>query len=428
MDEILPANPAALNRKTSIMRADLDNLAQAPKYVFENKSGETLATRKTVFVVNLVVSVFFLINATAISAGLYIYPKHWHFVFLGAILGNLLWLLLPLLLKSHSSPFFRIARAILGPFWVYWNFLILIYSSFLLILGFIWFVIFHWSGVSFLSFAHIPSDFFLIILGSISVIGFIQALFVIRVEKVTVKIKNLPPEFAGFKIAMVSDLHVGFFSRHSRLEQFSRTAQNTNPDLFLVCGDITDDDPHYLPKYLKSLECLDPYLPALGVLGNHDVYANPEKTLNILADSRLTMLVNEGMEIKRGDAVIWLAGVGDQGARRFGKWGSVAPDFDKAIEKKPENAVTILMAHQPQGFKEAVERKIELTLSGHTHGGQFGFKWLKWSLAKLFFKYDMGLFEEAGCQLYVSSGTGFWTLPVRFGLSPEVSLIELQPA
>jgi uncharacterized protein len=427
MDEILPSNLLTLNRKTSC-GAYLDNFTPEPKYVFENKSGETLASRKTVLVVNLVVSLFFLINATAISAGLYIYPRHWHFVFLGAILGNLLWLLLPLLLKSHSSPFFRIARAILAPFWVFWNFLILLYSSFLLILGFLWLITSHWSGVSFLSFARIPSDAFLILLGSISVIGLIQALFSIKVEKVAVKIKNLPVEFTGFKIAMVSDLHVGFFSRHSRLEQFSRTAQNMNPDLFLVCGDITDDDPHYLPKFLKSLECLDPFLPALGVLGNHDVYANPEKTLNILEDSRLTMLVNEGTAIKRGDAVIWLAGVGDQGARRFGKWGSVAPDFDKAIEKKPQNAVTILMAHQPQGFKEAVERKIELTLSGHTHGGQFGFKWLKWSLAKLFFKYDMGLFEEQGCQLYVSSGTGYWTLPVRFGLSPEVSLIELQPA
>jgi predicted MPP superfamily phosphohydrolase len=387
-----------------------------------------LATRKTVLVVNLVVSLFFLINATAISAGLYIYPRHWHFVFLGAILGNLLWLLLPLLLKSHSSPFFRIARAILGPFWVFWNFLILFYSAFLLILGLIWLITFHWNPMPFHSFAHIPSDVFFIFIGCISVIGLFQALFFIKVEKVTVKIKNLPAEFAGFKIAMVSDLHVGFFSRHSRLEQFSKVAQNTNPDLFIVCGDITDDDPHYLPKFLKSLECLDPFLPALGVLGNHDVYANPEKTLNILEDSRLTMLVNEGMEIKRGDAVIWLAGVGDQGARRFGKWGSVAPDFDKAIEKKPQNTVTILMAHQPQGFKEAIDRKIELTLSGHTHGGQFGFKWLNWSLAKFFFKYDMGLFEEAGCQLYVSSGTGYWTLPVRFGLSPEVSLIELQPA
>src|SRR5208282_3175202 len=112
----------------------------------------------------------------------------------------------------------------------------------------------------------------------------------------------------------------------SRLRQFVETAQKESPDLFVVCGDITDDDPQYLPKFLRSLESLDPYVTALGILGNHDVYADPEKTLHILEDSRLQMLVNEGMTIQRGEAVIWVAGVGDQGARRFGQWGSVAPD------------------------------------------------------------------------------------------------------
>jgi predicted MPP superfamily phosphohydrolase len=134
------------------------------------------------------------------------------------------------------------------------------------------------------------------------------------------------------------------------------------------------------------------------------------------------------LEIKRGEASFWLAGVGDQGARRFGKWGSVAPDFDKALEKKPAGMPTVLMCHQPQGFKEAVARNVELTLSGHTHGGQFGFKKLKWSLAKPFDKYHMGHFHEGDSQLYVSTGTGFWVLPIRFGLSPELSLIELHPA
>ena len=344
-----------------------------------------------------------------------------------AVLGNLLWLLLPLILRRHSSPFFRLSRAVFGPFWVLWNLLIFLYSAFILILGLIWLVSFAWKWLSFAKFAHIPSNIFLMVLGSIIVIGFIQALFTLRVEKVAVRIKNLPPEFAGFKIAMVSDLHVGLFTRLTRLRQFARVAQEAGPDLFVVCGDITDDDPQYLPKFLRSLETLDPYLPAVGVLGNHDVYANPEETLNVLDDSRLQMLVNEGMAIKKGGSTLWIAGVGDQGARRFGKWGSVAPDFDKALEGKPEGAPTVLLAHQPQGFKEAIERKVELTLSGHTHGGQLGFKSLNWSLAKLFMKYHMGHFKEGNCQLYVTPGTGYWALPVRFGLSPEISLIELLP-
>jgi hypothetical protein len=387
-----------------------------------------LATKKTVFIVNLVLSVFFLVNAFAIWSGLKIYPGGLHIVFLAAVMGNLLWLLIPLIFTRHSSPLFRLSRAVLAPFWVFWNFLILLYSSFMLLLGFVWIVVFAWKWVPFTHFARLPSSLFLGIIGVICVVGLFQNLLLVRLEKVPIRIKNLPPEFSGYKIAMVSDLHVGLFTRLSRLRQFAKVAQDTKPDLFAVCGDITDDDPHYLPKFLKSLEILDPFLPAVGVLGNHDVYANPEKTLHVLEDSRLQMLVNEGMEIKRGNSSIWIAGVGDQGARRFGKWGSVAPDFDKALEGKPEKAIAVLLAHQPQGFKEAMERNVELTLSGHTHGGQFGFRSLKWSLAKLFMKWHMGHFKDGDCQLYVTPGTGYWGIPIRFGLSPEVTLIELQPA
>jgi uncharacterized protein len=387
-----------------------------------------MATRRTVFIFNLVFSLFFMINAMSLWAGLTLYPAQWHLVFLAAVLGNILWLLVPAMFKRNDSSFLRVARALLGPFWVFWNFLIFLYSIFLLLTGLTWLLTVHWHSVPFSAFVHIPSNFFLGLVAFICVVGFFQALIPVRLQKVLIRIKNLPPEFTGFKIAMVSDLHVGLFTRPSRLRRFVKIAQRAKPDLFVVCGDITDDDPHYLPKFLKSLEGLDPYLPAFGVLGNHDVYADPERTLNILEDSRLQMLVNEGMEIKKGEAAIWVAGVGDQGARRFGKWGSVAPDFDKALEGKPEGMPSILLAHQPQGFKDARERGVDLTLSGHTHGGQFGFRSLKWSLAKLFMKYHMGHFQEGESQLYVTPGTGHWVLPVRFGLSPEVSLIELLPA
>lgn len=386
-----------------------------------------MATKRTVLIVNLVLSLFFLMNALSIYSGLTIYPGGWHIVMIGAVLGNILWLLLPLILKRHSSPFFRLSRAVFGPFWVLWTFLVFLYSAFILILGLLWLATLGWKWIPFTRFVHMPSNIFLLVLAFICVVGFFQALFTLRLERVAIHIKNLPPEFAGFKIAMVSDLHVGLFTRLSRLRQFARAAQAAAPDLFVVCGDITDDDPQYLPKFLRSLEVLDPYLPAIGILGNHDVYADPEKTLHVLEDSRLQMLVNEGMVIKKGEASLWLAGVGDQGARRFGKWGSVAPDFDKALEGKPAGAPTVLLAHQPQGFTEAKDRNVELTLSGHTHGGQFGFRFLDWSLAKLFMKYHMGLFKEGDCQLYVTPGTGYWTLPVRFGLTPEVSLIELHP-
>jgi hypothetical protein len=390
--------------------------------------GIFLASKRTVLIVNLVLSLFFLMNATAITTGLTLYPSLWRYVLLAAVLGNLLWLLVPLIFKRHSSSFFRVSRAILAPFWVLWNFFIFLYTILILSLGALWLVTFKWGGTPFPLFVRYPSDVFFGIITFICLVGLIQCLFFVKLERVPVRIPNLPVEFVGFKIAMVSDLHVGHFTRLSRLRQFSRVAREAQPDLFFVCGDITDDDPHYLRKFLLGLDPLDPSLPLVGVLGNHDVYADPEKTLRMLKHSHVRMLVNEGFEIKRGKASLWIAGVGDQGARRFGKWGSVAPDFDKALAGKPQNAVTILMAHQPQGFLESAKRDVELTLSGHTHGGQFGFKSLKWSLAKLFLRFHMGLFQQGKSQLYVTPGTGYWGLPVRFGLSPEVTLIELRPS
>jgi hypothetical protein len=268
---------------------------------------------------------------------------------------------------------------------------------------------------------------FLGVLAFILLEGYFQNLLTVKLERVQVPIANLPPAFHGFKIAMISDLHVGLFSRLSRLRQFSRMALKENPDLFVVCGDITDDDAFYMPKFLRGLDPLPESLPQFGILGNHDIYADPVRTLEALQGSRVRMLVNEGLEIKRGGASIWLAGVGDQGARPVNHSGDFSPDFEKALQGKPPGIPTLLLAHQPQGFKESKRLGVELTLSGHTHGGQFGFKVLKWSLAKPLLKYDMGLFREGNSRLYVTSGTGYWVLPVRFGLSPEVSLIELVP-
>lgn len=386
-----------------------------------------MATKRTVLIFNLVFSIFFLLNAIAIIGGKTVYPEKWGLLLLAAVLGNTVWMLIPFIIKRRSGPKLRLVRAILNPFWVSWILFIFLYSVFMVITGILWILTTRFTGISFDHFAVIPSNTYLTVLSAMYVIGFLQALFTVKLEKVTVRIQGLPAGFAGYRLAMITDTHVGFFTRLSRLRQFSKLMNDQKPDLVVVCGDITDDDAHYIPKFLKGLNPIDPAVPVVGVLGNHDFYANPIKSLNYLKDSRLRILLNEGFEIKKGDSSLWLAGVSDYAAGRFGEWGSLAPDFEKALAGKPAGMPVVLMCHQPHGFKDAVKHGVDLTLSGHTHGGQFGFKALKWSLAKPFLKYDMGLFQEGKSQLYVSSGTGFWALPVRFGLSPEVTLIELQP-
>ena len=307
-----------------------------------------MATRRTVFILNLVFSLFFLLNAAAMLSGLRLYPAYWHLLLLGVTFGNLLWLLLPRILKGHSSPSFRIFRAFLAPLWVLWNFLIMLNTLFLLVLGFVWLVTLRWGGHSFWTFAQEPFNLFLGILVFILLAGFFQSLLLVKLERVQVPIPNLPLEFYGYKIAMVSDLHVGFFSRLSRLRQFSRLALDENPDLFVVCGDITDDDPFYIPKFLKGLDPLPASLPQFGILGNHDIYANPVKTLEALRGSPIRMLVNEGLEIKRGKSALWLAGVGDQGARPGHNSGDFGPDFDKALEGKSIDLTVMSVQVRPR--------------------------------------------------------------------------------
>jgi predicted MPP superfamily phosphohydrolase len=393
-----------------------------------NLSRNHLATRRTVFIFNLIFSIFFLLNAIAIGGGLSLYPQKWIFIFLAAVLGNTVWLLIPFILKHHSGPKLRLVRAFLNPLWVSWILFIFLYSVFMVITGLVWLITGKGWGTPFETFALAPSNTYLTILSVIYAVGLSQMLFTVKLERVTVLIKNLPAEFAGYKIAMLTDLHVGLFTRLSRLYRHMRLANQNHPDLMVICGDITDDDFHYIPKFLKGLEALDPQIPVVGVLGNHDFYADPQKSLDCLKDSRLRIFLNQGEEIKRGSASLWLAGVSDYAAGRFGEWAFLAPDFNKALAGKPAAMPVVLMCHQPRGFKDSIQHRVDLTLSGHTHGGQLGFKTLNWSLAKLFMKYHMGLFREGESQLYVSTGTGFWALPVRFGLSPEISLIELQPA
>jgi predicted MPP superfamily phosphohydrolase len=387
-----------------------------------------LAKRRTVLIFNLVFSIFFLVNAAAILAGYNLYPRHWLVLLMSATLGNLLWLLIPLILRGHTSPFFRWAKALLTPLFVFWTFLSLLATLVLLVLAVLWFLIFHWGGLPFWSFAEIPFNLFLGAIAFIVVTGFFQNLFLVRMERVRVPVQGLSEEFKGFKIGMVSDTHVGLFTRLSRLRHFSRLIAKENPGLFAVCGDITDDDPYFIPKFLQGLDPLPESLPQYGILGNHDIYANPSKTLEAMKKGRMRMLLNEGVLIQKGKAGLWFAGVGDPGGRRMNMPGEFSPDYDKALRNKPAGVPTVLLAHNPQNFPESVQRGVELTLSGHTHGGQLGFKALKWSLARLFLKFDMGLFREGKSRLYVSTGTGYWGLPVRFGLSPELSLIELVPA
>ncbi len=367
------------------------------------------------------------LNLATLTAAQNLYPSHFTWFFLAFGLGNLLWVFVPKIFRRKTTTRLRWARALLGPPWFLWTLFMVLFSLFLAVDGFAWALRCLALGpISFNNFTRLPADLYLLGLLAIWMVGMAQALLGWHVARVEVRVPKLPRAFSGFKVAMLSDLHVGLFTRPSRLRQFIRIALANQPDLIVIAGDITDDNAYYIPKFLRCLKQVDAGIPMVAILGNHDLYGGGHETVAELKGSRLRILVNEGFALKRGKASLWIAGLSDYAARRHNRFQDLLPDLGKTLKGKPKGAPTILLAHQPHAFEEAAKHKVELTLSGHTHGGQLGIRVLDWSLAKTFTPWHMGHFKKGASQLYVTVGTGFWMVPFRFGLPPEISILELR--
>ena len=349
------------------------------------------------WIIAAVLLAFVVTNVVTTWTLLRLHPRRRHAIWLVIILGNAMWLFFPLL--RTLTPAGRLTRAIFGPPWFAWQSFAILYA----VLIAVWQS--RWLSRAFIS---------LTILGSIA--GAYDALVPLRVERVPIRIANLPPPAEGMRIALMGDLHVGLFTRRSRLRQFFETANALHPDAVILAGDLVDDDPHFAPKLLEATRFLDWRTPLLAVLGNHEMYGDPYGAVAALRSSRIHLLVNEGVPLRS----IWIAGLSDFAAQKR----DLRPDFAKTLNGA-SGMLPILIAHQPKAFDEARVLRIPLTLVAHTHGGQLGIRPLGWSLAGVFLPYHMGLYQRDASQLYVNTGTGFWLVPFRLGMTGEITLIEL---
>ncbi|HVT45833.1 MAG TPA: metallophosphoesterase [Thermoanaerobaculia bacterium] len=369
----------------------------------------------------IVVAVLAALNAATIRGLLAIHPRRRRIIIPLAIIANLFWLALPLMVGARLTWYARTLRSVLAPPWFAWLLLIILYSALLVVVGLVRLLVARRR--SFTRFAQPVSTFFLIVLGLAAVAGVIQALVPLDVQHVPVTIDSLPSDFDGYRIAILSDLHVGMFSRPWRLRQISELAAAHRPDLVVLTGDMIDDDPHYVPKLLGGLSAIP--APVVAVLGNHEMYGDPREVIRRLGGSRVELLVNRGKEIRRGSSSLWLAGLSDFAAGRD-RDSDLLPDLGAALRGRPSRAPIVLLSHQPKAFDLAVESAIPLTLCGHSHGGQCGYRPWRWTLAGLFIPYHIGLYQKGKSTLYVNTGTGFWLLPIRIGLSPEITIVELK--
>ncbi|MEA2236688.1 MAG: uncharacterized protein QOC81_1412 [Thermoanaerobaculia bacterium] len=364
------------------------------------------------------IATFLLANVVAYRVLVRVHPRRRVLVIALVTACNLMWPFFPWL--NARNDFSRFVRATLGPPWFAWTCFAILYSVLVLLVAVPWVV----AGrrVPFARFARWPSRVFLWGTLFALIIGVWNALVPLRVERVAISVAGLPGEMEGFRVALLSDLHTGLYTRSSRLETIFNTAAALQPDAILLAGDNIDDDPVFTTKLLAATHVLIAQMPLIAVLGNHEMYGDPAEVIRRLRGSRIHLLVNEGTPVRN----IWIAGISDFAART----PKLAPDVEAALRGKPPTAFPILLAHQPKAFAEGIKRGLPLTLCGHSHGGQFAFRPLHWSLAGVFLPYHMGLYQRGASQLYVNTGTGYWLFPWRFGIgiSPEITLIELRSA
>ncbi len=262
-----------------------------------------------------------------------------------------------------------------------------------------------------------------------------------RLRNVSLKFDSLPAAFKGLKIAQISDLHTGSFDNHEAVAHGLQSLMNEKPDIIFFTGDLVNNHSEEVDeKYQQLYVQLKAPLGVYSILGNHDygdyaAWPTPEdkkQNLQKLKDMQASfgwhMLNNEHTVLQRGNDSIAIVGVENWSAKaNFPKHG----DLKKACDGLDKNiSFKILLSHDPSHWDAQVRtgyQDIQLTLSGHTHGMQFGIEipGFKWSPIKYMYNKWAGLYKEGSQYLYVNRGFGFLGYPGRLGIMPEITVIEL---
>ena len=259
--------------------------------------------------------------------------------------------------------------------------------------------------------------------GGLAGYGLYQARRTPRVVEISVPLDDLPADLDGFRIAQISDLHVGPTIKRAQVQAMVDQVNDSTPDLIAFTGDLADRPvpsawPHVLP--LAGLRA--PH-GCFFVTGNHEYYAGVEAWTAAVQKLGFTVLLNQHQLLEQGKGRLLLAGVPDYNAVEIHP--SHPSDPQAAMADAPPADVRILLAHQPRSIQAAARAGFDLQLSGHTHGGQF----IPWNfVVRLQQPYVSGLHRFERTWIYVNRGAGYWGPPLRLGAPPEITLITLKTA
>ncbi len=259
-----------------------------------------------------------------------------------------------------------------------------------------------------------------------------------RVKKVSLKNDKIPAAFKGFKIVQISDIHSGSFNSVEGPAKGVEMILDLKPDLILFTGDLVNSSSREMEPYTELFRQLKAPYGVYSVLGNHDYAkympgtkaekaADVENMIKLQEQMGWKLLRNEQVVLEKDGQEIHLIGVENWSTNTsFPTYG----DLEKAYQGVDTTKYQILMSHDPTHWEAEIVKKfpeIDLTLSGHTHGMQFGFEipGLKWSPVQWVYKQWMGMYQHKQQQLYVNTGYGFIGYPGRVGILPEITLFEL---
>jgi predicted MPP superfamily phosphohydrolase len=284
-----------------------------------------------------------------------------------------------------------------------------------------------------------------LVLGGLSLLGFTYGIsnrYSYRVRKVNMKFPSLPDAFKGLKIVQVSDIHTGSFDNHEAVAHGIQRVLDQNADIIFFTGDLVNNHADEVdPKYQEIYSRLKAPMGVYSTLGNHDYgdyvqwpsaqakVDNLNKLKSIHANMGWRLMMNEHVVFERGADKIALIGIENWSAKaNFPKYGDMRKAYDGLKEKNVP--FKILLSHDPSHWKAQVTpeyKDVQLTLSGHTHGMQFGIdsKWFKWSPVQYMYHEWAGLYTEGEQNLYVNRGFGFLGYPGRLGVLPEITVFEL---
>jgi len=247
-----------------------------------------------------------------------------------------------------------------------------------------------------------------------------------RIYPVEIPIAKLAPGLNGLKIVQISDIHAGSFLTSKTFINASILANAVSPDLIFVTGDFVNNHPDEMVLAIEGLKRLNAHYGVYACLGNHDHYmtdANHEKLKNIIRRTGIKLLINEKTKLSINGCTLQLAATDNT------SWGDKYADFDKTLSGLNDVDPVILLCHDPNNWDREVngKRNVDLTLAGHTHGGQFSFKMfgMEQSPVRYVYKYYAGLYKNKDQYLYVNRGCGTAGPPIRIGMKPEITLITL---